>query len=296
MNAKTFGLAGLWAVTVIIAAVAIAKLNQTRALNQQLRAELETPNAMDAREPRSSEENPVRPGLARDEKLELMRLRNEVTQLRASAAAAREAVKDALENRDEAMRRVALVDRNGREIAESDLNTADLSFRGYATAEDAFTSAVAAMKDGDAQTMVNSMTPEEAARWQSLNAGKSEEEIKARFVKEFGSNSTLRIKGAEHVSPTEIVLEVELERPMTKRVRMNLVGNEWKAGAPINQNKQVAGNQGGVASEQAGDYDPMAFYKKNPELMKRYFPHLYQQQQGAEGGAGTLPPEPAPQP
>jgi hypothetical protein len=116
-------------------------------------------------------------------------------------------------------------------------------------------------------------------------------------MKEFGSNSTLRIKGQEQVSPTEVVLDVEMERPFTKRVRMNLVGTEWKAGAPINQNRQPAAPAQDVATvEESGAYDPLPFYRKNPELMKRYFPHLFQQQQqqAAGGGAGTLPPEPAP--
>ena len=296
MNAKTFGLMGLWAVTVVIAAVAIAKLHRTRAVNQELRAVLEMQNAAELEARRGSAQSERPESLSRDEKLELLRLRNEVTQLKATVAASREAVKSALENRDEGMRRVAAADKDGRAIGDFDLNTAELSFRGYATAADGYVSALAAMKDGDVQTMLNSMTPEEAARWQSLNAGKSEDEIKARFLKEFGSNSTVRIKGQEQVSPTEVVLDVEMERPFTKRVRMNLVANDWKAGAPINQNKPMAANQGGVVGEQAGDYDPMAFYKKNPELMKRYFPHLYQQQQQAGADGGTLPPEPAPAP
>ncbi len=38
-------------------------------------------------------------------------------------------------------------------------------------------------------------------------------------------------------------------------------------------------------TEESGAYDPMAFYKKNPELMKRYFPHLYRG--GAAEGAAT---------
>ena len=290
MNAKTFGLMGLWAVTVIIAAVAIAKLHRTRAVNQVLRAELEIQNAAGLEAPRDSQRIPAA-NLSRDEKLELLRLRNEVTQLKETVAASRDAVKNALENRDEGMRRVAAVDKEGRGIGGSDFNTADLSFRGYATAADGYVSALVAMKDGDVQTMLNSMTPEEAARWQALNAGKSEEEIRARFLKEFGSNSAVRIKGQEQVSPTEVVLDVEMERPFTKRVRMNLVGNDWKAGAPINQNKPMAT----AATEQTGELDPLAFYRKNPELMKRYFPHLFQQQQSAAARAGTLPPEPAPQ-
>src|SRR5688572_3609359 len=257
MNAKTFGLAGLWAVTVVIAAVAIARLYQTRAVNEQLGAELEMQSASRIETRKSSEQTARPENLSRDEKLELLRLRNEVTQLKATVAASREAVKSALENRDEGMRRVAVADKEGGKIGESDFNTADLSFRGYATAADGYVSALAAMKDGDVQTMLNSMTPEEAARWQSLNAGKSEEEIKARFLKEFGSNSMVRIKGQEQVSPTEVVLDVEMERPFTKRVRMNLVGNEWKGGAPINQNKQaMVANNEGAANEQGGEYDP----------------------------------------
>src|SRR5688572_29615605 len=40
-------------------------------------------------------------------------------------------------------------------------------------------------------------------------------------------------------------------------------------------------------TEESGAYDPMAFYKKNPELMRRYFPHLYRGGAGAVGGAAT---------
>ncbi len=44
--------------------------------------------------------------------------------------------------------------------------------------------------------------------------------------------------------------------------------------------------------ENSGGYDPLAFYRRNPELMKRYFPQLYKMQQGgggegAEGEDGT---------
>ena len=37
-------------------------------------------------------------------------------------------------------------------------------------------------------------------------------------------------------------------------------------------------------TEESGTYDPMAFYKRNPELMRRYFPHLAQ---GAGAGGTT---------
>lgn len=37
--------------------------------------------------------------------------------------------------------------------------------------------------------------------------------------------------------------------------------------------------------ENTGPYDPLAFYRKNPELMKRYFPQLYKLQGGADASA-----------
>jgi type IV pilus assembly protein PilM len=50
-------------------------------------------------------------------------------------------------------------------------------------------------------------------------------------------------------------------------------------GASDQANQQQEENQG---------YDPLAFYKRNPELMKRYFPQLWKAQQGgaAEGAEG----------
>ena len=42
-----------------------------------------------------------------------------------------------------------------------------------------------------------------------------------------------------------------------------------------------------TTTEETGAYDPMAFYRKNPELMRRYFPHLYRGGAGAEGGGTT---------
>jgi type IV pilus assembly protein PilM len=46
-------------------------------------------------------------------------------------------------------------------------------------------------------------------------------------------------------------------------------------------------SQSTSTTEETSSYDPMAFYKKNPELLKRYFPHLYRGGAGAEGGAAT---------
>jgi hypothetical protein len=292
---------GLLAVAVIFAAIMTARYLDLRKQNATLRAQqtqqiepVQTPRGTVAQDP-----------LSNAEKLELMRLRNEVTQLRASVAAAKQQVQNALENRDRALgerRQVAALDQNGQEAGQLELKTSEVMHRGFATPADGFISALAAMKEGDVAAMAQVMTPEERARWEQSNGGKTGEELQARFRKEFGTNSTLRVSGQEQLSPTEVVLDVEMERPFTKRVRMNLVDNEWKAGAPINQNKQAVAanpmaNPEAAANNQAEEYDPLAFYRKNPELMKRYFPHLYQQNAAAQAqptAQGTLPPEPSP--
>src|SRR5688572_9243334 len=38
-------------------------------------------------------------------------------------------------------------------------------------------------------------------------------------------------------------------------------------------------------TQNAEGYDPLSFYRRNPELMKRYFPHLVQAE-NTPGGAG----------
>ena len=43
--------------------------------------------------------------------------------------------------------------------------------------------------------------------------------------------------------------------------------------------------QSATTEESTSNYDPMAFYRKNPELMRRYFPHLYRGGAGAEAPA-----------
>jgi hypothetical protein len=341
MKDRGFGwTAGMCVGTVIVAVIALGMFFQQRRTNAQLQAELTARAngqwvAADHDTTSRAERNE---GLSQAEKIELMRLRNEVTQLRTSAAAARESVKEILENRTRE-ERVKSARQNSSADGQFEFRQSDLVFRGYAMPEDAYISALAAMKNGDVQTMLNSMTAEERARWEQLNEGKTPEEIQARFQKEFGAVHTIRITGEEQVSPTELVMEVEMVRPFTKRVRMNLEGNEWKAGAPINQNSQSVAMANAQPPTQAGNpngeseaYDPLAFYRKNPELMKRYFPHLYkadlqqqdptaqpqeiqqgqpqqpamnpeimrryfphlQQQKVRDGQGGTLPPEPSP--
>ena len=208
---------------------------------------------------------------ARADTLELMRLRNEVTQLRASnsALAGLQVENARLAAENQKLRRG--LPNPAEQYLSPTIPRDQWSFKGYATPQDALLSSFSAMRDGNVQTVLNSLTPEERQRFEQQNAGKSETEIAARFQKEFGAVTGLRVLSQQQTSPEEVILDVFLEGlQANKRIRVNLVEQEWKAGGTVNQNT---------------DYDPLAFYRKNPELMRRYFPHLFK-----EGAAQELPP------
>jgi hypothetical protein len=221
---------------------------------------------------------------ARAETLELMRLRNEVTQLRAASqtVARLEAENARLAAEMQKLRAAPSIPADPSSSSQR-FSRDQWSFQGYSTPESAYISGMWAMKEGQIQSVLDSFTPEERQRFEAKNQGKTEEEIAARFQKEFGELNALQILGKRQISPNEVVLDVYLDgaRSSLKRVRMNQVGHEWKAGGPINQNA-VTLNARMNPSDPNADYDPLAFYRKNPELMKRYFPHLFKEQQAEQ--------------
>jgi hypothetical protein len=226
------------------------------------------------------------------QKRELMRLRDEVTQLRNS--------RDAAARAEAELARIRADRSNSRTVstsASSDLGQSlprdAWTFAGYETPQAAFLSGMWAMKEGQVETMLNSFTPEERERFQGQTQGKTDAEIAQRFQKEYGRVSGVRVVGQTEIAPGEVVLDVYLEGVgALKKYRMNQVGNEWKAGGPINQNANVAAAQNAGNDQTA--YDPLAFYRRNPELMKRYFPHLFQAQQQQQAGQQPQPVEAPP--
>ena len=280
---KTDSSRGWWvlsAVAVIVAALAVGKSLDLRKMNRELRAENERLSAQSE----ATLVRVVKPagnGLGQAEKLELMRLRNEVTQLRASAQAARDAVKAALENR---LPREGEV-RTRTEMAAAEaggVQREELSLRGYATPEDALVTSLWAMTEGQPEALKEALTPEGRRIFELRMAGKTEEEVATILQKQMEQLKTVRIKEQRQISPTEMAINLQTgdENSPVHAVTMQLVGNEWKSVAPF-----------------TFEYDPLAFYRRNPELMRRYFPHLVsgaQQQGEAEPAGGSLPPEPAP--
>ncbi len=235
----------------------------------------ELQNALDKE--RSQPEVEKSDGLAHEEKLELMRLRNEVTQLRASNAA--------LAKLEAENARLATGLQNVRAQSPSSnrqpgIERDQWNFQGYSTPEAAYMSALWALKEGQVQTVLASFTPEERQRFETDNQGGSPEEIADVLKKQIGSVSALRITRREQVSPTEVVLQTQMytsiddgvrKQAVPQAVRMRLVDSEWKTANAIDRNT----------------YDPLAFYRKNPELMKRYFPHLFKEGAQPEPSQGA---------
>lgn len=273
-------LLGLWVLTVLLAALAIGKYLELRRVHQELRAEVD--RRAEAHLAVAQETERLRPGptgFSQEERLELMRLRNEVTQLRATAAAAREALKVASQNQaaERAQRaEIPMAEATGQEGA---LAREQWAFRGYATPEDALVSTLWALASGNTEIVPGTMTPSERETWEQQTSGKNDAEIEELVQRQLRGITSVQVTEQRQNSPTEVVLTVQMESQQgsrTRDVHTYLVGHEWKA-------------------QMFEFYDPLAFYRRNPELMKRYFPHLYNPNAAPpQNPGGTLPPEPSP--
>ncbi|HEX7861693.1 MAG TPA: hypothetical protein VF773_15255 [Verrucomicrobiae bacterium] len=100
MNTKSLLLGGFCFLCVIMAAGFYARKAELEREQAAMRAEIEAlaQTAAAARAQQPTDDEPYQ-RLTQNERMELMRLRNEVTQLRATASAARDALKAALQNR-----------------------------------------------------------------------------------------------------------------------------------------------------------------------------------------------------
>jgi hypothetical protein len=207
---------------------------------------------------------------------ELMRLRNEVAQLRAERESWR-AEKKAAEGQSVASQgAVAVAPVEGQSIASG-----DWKFSGYGTPQSALVSVMWAMKEGQFGPLQESLTAEERARMEAQAAGKSEGEMRERFQKEYGQVSGLRVLAQHDAGEGNVVLDVYLEGvAKLKKYQLRQENGEWKIGGPVNQNFSPGALAPGEGMQ------GMSYYMSNPELMKRYFPQMYEQmlkkqQQGA---------------
>ncbi len=108
------------------------------------------------------------------------------------------------------------------------------SFAGYASPEAALVSSIWAMREGNPQTYLQSLSPEEQARvgkdWQT----KTPTEIAAKHQSDVASITGLRVLERQPVSPNEVMMSVFIEGAgRMEKVSMKLIGNEWKFGGFI---------------------------------------------------------------
>jgi hypothetical protein len=86
------------------------------------------------------------------------------------------------------------------------------------------------MSQGDYQTFLASMSPEEAARMQKSFEGKTPEQIAEDGRRQTANAKSFQILGKQELSPDRVVLNVYVAggEDRMQRVVMQKVGDEWK--------------------------------------------------------------------
>ena len=108
------------------------------------------------------------------------------------------------------------------------------SFAGYASPEAALVSSIWAMREGNPQTYLQSLSPEEQARLAKSWQNKPETESVAKHQSDVAAITGLRVLDRQTVSPNEVLMNVYIEGVgRMEKVSMKLIGNEWKFGGYI---------------------------------------------------------------
>ncbi len=115
----------------------------------------------------------------------------------------------------------------------------DWAFAGYANPESALISTLSAGLNGDLQTFLASMTPEEQARnqkkWEEKGGG-NESQIRDGVVAEFGRIQAVSILTKDIIADEEMILGLLVEQndghSETPRMRFQRLGHEWKMAGP----------------------------------------------------------------
>lgn len=90
------------------------------------------------------------------------------------------------------------------------------------------------MREGNPQTYLQSLSPEEQARLAKSWQNKPETEIVAKHQSDVAAITGLRVLDRQTVSPNEVLMNVYIEGVgRMEKVSMKLIGNEWKFGGYI---------------------------------------------------------------
>jgi hypothetical protein len=226
-------------IAVIIAALAAAVVTQTlrvsrlNAQNEALRRELQAAQAQ-ASEVSNRPAQANVPAASEEDRSELLRLRNQAAQLKQATnelQKLRVQVQQLQESSQHPRAALAGAAPNPNAPgATGPVPRESWAFAGYATPEATLQSAVFAMSQGDYQTFLAAMTPEEAARMQQSSQGKTPEQVAEEGRRETARIKSFQVLGREELAPDRVMLQVYADGGDNKvqRVMMQKVGDEWK--------------------------------------------------------------------
>lgn len=170
------------------------------------------------------------------EKEELLRLRNQAAQLKAATNETeqlRSQVRQVAADNEllrAAQARVAANLSSPAALVDT-FPKENWTFAGYATPEASLQSVAWAMSQGDSQTFLAGLTPEERARVEKGWRNKSPEQIGEEGRREMNQVSGFRILERRQIAEDQMVLTVYANgKGDTAEMLLQRIGNEWKVG------------------------------------------------------------------
>ena len=170
--------------------------------------------------------------LASNQLSELLRLRGEVAGLRGQTNEFKKLEAENQRLRSSFAARTAAKSSSQTATTEEAVPKESWAFVGYADPESAFQSTVWAMSHGDVKTFLSSLSPN-APEFREAQ-GKTEDEISAKWAREFDPVTGFRIIDKEAVSNDEVILTVHARGiDDVGKFRVQRVGNDWKLAGPV---------------------------------------------------------------
>ena len=248
MKALLVVLAMALAAGIVVQSMRVSKLKtQNEVLRQQL-AELQA----QADQLSSQASRPAAPATSDEDRSELLRLRNQAAQLKQATnelQRMRTQVQQ-LQTANQQMRATPAPpapDTNAAAVATGPVPRESWAFAGYATPEATLQSAIFAMSQGDYQTFLASMSPEEAARMQKSFEGKTPEQVAEEGRRETANTRSFQIMGKQELAPDRVVLNVFVAgEDRMQRITMQKIGEEWKWAGTANRRQQQPQQQAPV--------------------------------------------------
>ena len=211
------------------------RVSKLKAQNEALRQQVATLQAQ-ADHLSSQASPPAAPATTDEDRGELLRLRNQAAQLKQ--------VTNELQRLRAQVQQLQAANQQVRATPAApaapaaDTNAAaatgpvpreSWAFAGYATPEATLQSAIFAMSQGDYQTYLASMSPEEAARMQKSFEGKTPEQIAEEGRRETANARSFQILAKQELAPDRVVLNVFVAgEDRAQRIMMQKIGEEWK--------------------------------------------------------------------